>query len=571
MRGLRLWMVPVLALVLAAPACTGGGGGTSATTTTTTRGTKIVEGGVLRIGTNSTIDSINPFVAFNQDSFTTFEYIYPYLVQYDTTKVAAGDTSDDAIVGDFATSWEQSQDGLTWTFHTIAGAKWSDGQPLTAKDAEFTIATILKFAKGPTASSASYLLHVTGAEAPNDTTLVIHYEAPVANVLSQLQQVPVIPEHVWAPIATGTGTELRSFKNPAPVVSGGPFILKEYTPKDIALFERNPSFYGPKPHIDSFGLEMFRNDDAMIQALKNGDIDMIEGGGGTVPPTSVQSLKDSGFVVSTGPGLTENDFIINSNPKKPNNRELLDPKVKEAFAHAIDRNAIIDTVWQGLAQPAAVLVPPADGTWHDANVQPETFDLDLANKMLDDAGYRKGPDGIRVAGGHPMAYDVLTPDDLTGVDRSFSIIQEGFQQIGVKLTQKSLDSSATFAAITAPGDTGYLDFDLAMWDWVPLIDPDFILSVVTCDQYGGWSDTGYCNPSYDAMYSKQGTLLDPKARQDLVWKMQDVLYDDRPYIMLNYVDVVEVHTKSWDGFLMSPQSSFNPLSKETMEQVHRVA
>src|SRR5207302_876148 len=84
-------------------------------------------------------------------------------------------------------------------------------------------------------------------------------------------------------------------------------------------------FYGPKPHLDGFGLRMFSNDDAMIQAAKHGEIDAIEGGGGTIPPPSVKTLKGAGWIVDTGPGLTENDFIFNSNPKKAHNRELLDP------------------------------------------------------------------------------------------------------------------------------------------------------------------------------------------------------------------------------------------------------
>jgi peptide/nickel transport system substrate-binding protein len=315
---------------------------------------------------------------------------------------------------------------------------------------------------------------------------------------------------------------------------------------------------------------MFSNDDAMIQAAKSGEIDAIEGGGGTIPSTSVQTLKNAGWKVETGPGMTENDFIFNSNPKKPRNRELLDPRLREAFAHAIDRAQINQVVWIGYAKPAAAMIPPADGIWHDSSLQPEAFDLNLANQILDQAGYTKGPDGIRVANGHKMIYTVITPTDLTGVDRSFQIVQSAFSQMGVRLTQRALDSSAAFAAITAPGDTGYLNFDLAMWDWVPLIDPDFMLSVLTCGQYGGWSDSGYCNPAYDTLYQQQGQAIDPAARKQIVYQMQQLIYKDRPYIFLNYVDVIEAHNPKWSGFLMSPQASFNPLSKQTMTEVHQV-
>src|SRR5207253_3024258 len=111
-------------------------------------------------------------------------------------------------------------------------------------------------------------------------------------------KLTILPEHVWGRLATGDGAQLKSFKNPAPIVSGGPFKLAEFKKDDIALFQKNPLFYGPKPHIDGFGLRMFSNDDAMIQAAKNNEIDAIEGGGGTIPSTSVQTLKNTGWTVA---------------------------------------------------------------------------------------------------------------------------------------------------------------------------------------------------------------------------------------------------------------------------------
>jgi peptide/nickel transport system substrate-binding protein len=165
---------------------------------------------------------------------------------------------------------------------------------------------------------------------------------------------------------------------------------------------------------------------------------------------------------------------------------------------------------------------------------------------------------------------VVTPNDLTGLDRTFQIIQADFSKIGVQLKQKSLDSSAAFDVISAP-DSKYLNFDLAMWDWVPLIDPDFMLSVVTCAQYGGWSDSGYCNNAYDAMYSKQGTTLDQAKRREIVWNMQEKLFNERPYILLNYESWIAAHAKNWDGFVSSPQGPFNSLSKESLTKVHQTS
>ena len=175
-----------------------------------------------------------------------------------------------------------------------------------------------------------------------------------------------------------------------------------------------------------------------------------------------------------------------------------------------------------------------------------------------------------MADGHPMSYEVITPNDLSGVDRTFQIIQADFAKIGVTLTEKPLDSSAAFDAICGKDCTAYDSFDLAMWDWVPLIDPDFMLSVLTCDQFGGWSDTGYCDPAYDSMYQEQGVTTDADARKQIVWQMQEKIFNDRPYIMLNYLDWRYANTDKWDGFISSPQGVFNSLSKQSLTEVHQV-
>src|SRR5262249_57089086 len=101
-----------------------------------------------------------------------------------------------------------------------------------------------------------------------------------------------------------------------------------------------------------------------------------------------------------------------------------------------------------------------------------------------------------------MSYNVIAPTDVQSIPRTFQIIQNDFSKIGVQLKEEALDSTAAFAKMTNPNNT-YQGFDLAMWDWTALIDPDFMLSVVTCAQYGGWRDSGFCNKPYHNMYSQQ--------------------------------------------------------------------
>ena len=122
--------------------------------------------------------------------------------------------------------------------------------------------------------------------------------------------------------------------------------------------------------------------------------------------------------------------------------------------------------------------------------------------------------------------------------------------------------------MSGPNNT-YQGFDLSLWDWTALIDPDFMLSVVTCAQYGGWSDSGMCDKHYDAMYSQQQLTPDQNARRQLVWKMQKYLYDQRPYIWLANDDSVAAVSPSWAGFVNTPQGPFNELSILSLTSVHR--
>jgi peptide/nickel transport system substrate-binding protein len=556
-RRLRALALPLLLSLLAA-SCSGSSSGEESSGE---------QGGTLRIGTSSGISSLNPFVGFNQDDYSVWTYVYPSLLQYDTTSPGY------EFRGNFAQSWQQSRDGLTVTFHTVPNATWSDGQPLNAEDVVWTINMIKKYADGPAGTWAGSVTFLKTIKATDENTIVATYERPSATALTDLGFAPVLPPQVWEQYATGDGKDLKTFANEPedgkPLVGGGPFILTEYRKNDIALFQRNPRYYGTKPQIDGFGLQFFRDEDAMITALKTDQLDAIN----EIPPTSVETLQSAGMKVFSGQALAMRDFIINLDPNKPEHRELLNPRVREAMEYAIDRDSIVQTAWLGHASPGSTIIPPGNATggteWHDPNIQPLPFDLDKANQILDSLGYRTGPDGVRVADGHPMSYDVVFPQDEEGAgDRAFQIIQQDFKQVGIELRQKRLDDNAAWNAMYCGGNCGY-DFDLAMWDWFPAADPDFMLSVLTCDQYGSWNDSGYCNPAYDRLYQEQKGATNPAERQKIIFQMQQMAFDDRPYIILTYDQRLDAWSPKWTGFVESTQGFFNSFSTQSLTSVHQ--
>lgn len=547
----------LIAVVMLGAACSSSSGDNQGN-----QGGKVSEGGTLRIGTSSTLDTLNPFTAFQANSILVFLYEYPYLAQYD---------NKNELVPSFAKSWEISPDGKTVTFHLTSGATWSDGQPLDSSDVAWTYNTVVKFQNGPTSYYAGDVVDLKTVTATDPNTVEFTYAQPSSNAIALLQAIPILPEHIWGKLATGDGKALRTYQNQPtdsePVVSGGPFQLTKYDKDQIVLMQRNDKFWGTKPHIDGFGIQIYSNDDAMVTALKSGELDAVE----TLPTTDVKTVQDSGFKLNQTPGMFFYDFIINSNPAKPEHRELLNPKVKEAFEYAIDRQQIIDVALGGYGTLGDSIVPPADGAWHDPSIKPLPFDISKANEILDGLGYAKGSDGIRVAEGHPMAYTVIVPNSREAdLSRTFQIMQPDFQEIGVKLSLKILDPSAAFDAIGAPNYT-YKDFDLAMWDWIPAVDPAEILSVLLRNQWGSNSDTGYNDSTYDAMYDQQQREIDPEKRKQIVYQMQQKIFNDRPYIVLNYPDVIDAYDgKKWAGFYNEP--GFGIISNngtQSLVQVHQ--
>jgi peptide/nickel transport system substrate-binding protein len=513
---------------------------------------------IIAIGTLNKFEQPNPFNAFDFTDYFVQTFMYPFLVQYNS----AGQ-----IVPDFATSWTVSPDGKTWTFHLKHNAKWSDGKPLTSADVAWTANTTVKYLTGPTAIDSAYVTELKDATTPDPYTVVLHYTAPVASVLASLgDQMPILPEHIWAKHATGNGAGLKSFPNSAPAVSGGPYIFKSFNGTDFALFTQNPTFYGTKPKVSEIGLQYYATADSMIQAIKHGQLDYAE----FLPQTSINTVRQAGWVVKTYPSFDEYNLFFNLNPKKTSHRELLNPVVRLAIAHAIDRQDMVKTAFPG-SQLGANVVPPAAGQWSDPSIKPESFNLALANHLLDQAGYRRGPNGIRIAGGHPMQYTVLFAGDQTGPgDRVFQILANDLRQIGIVVTQKTLDVAAFGPAIYGTNNS-YNGYDIAMEDFGGVFDPSFALSYFTCANLGGWNFSGWCDKHFDALYNQQNATISTSARRALVYQAETYFYNVRPAIVLFYGVSVDVNSPKWTGFGADPYGAFNNLSgKETFLAVHHV-
>lgn len=499
---------------------------------------------VFTVGLLNQPDSFNPFLGIEAESYEMWALTYDSLVGY-----SREDMSPQPAL---AESWETSEDGLTWTFTLRDDALWSDGEQLTAEDVAFTYERILD--GGPeSANWGSYLNSVESATAPDNTTVVLELSEP--NAVLPLLPMPIVPEHVWSEL---TEKQVKSFNNEPPdVVGSGPFRLVEGAAGGSTIrFEKNPDYWGGSPNIDEVVFRVFKAEDPAIQALRKGEVDFVEG----VSPNQIEALQGvEGITAQAGdsPGFDEIGFNAGSvdletdKPIGDPNPAVLDPAFRYALGFAIDREALRDRVYQGSGIPGTSIVPPAYDTYHWE--PPEdvafTFDLEKAGQLLDEAGYTVGLDGKRtLPGGKPMPTLRLMAraDSQTSVD-VMQFFHEWLTELDLDAEVESLESSKLTDVILAG------EFDIFEWGWFVEPDPDSMLSYMTCDQRGGWSDTWYCNEEYDRLYAEQHTAVDEAERADLIKQMQEILYQDAPYLLTVYNTVGEAwRSDRFEGFVPQP-------------------
>lgn len=474
------------------------------------------------------VDSFNPFLGILAESYEMWALTYDYMIGWSM--------KDMSPEPGLAESWDTSEDGLTWTFHIRTGVKWSDGEPLTAADIAYTYNRILD--GGPEATTwSSYLGSVDTVTAPDAETVVLSLSKP--NVVLPLLPIPIIPEHIWKDVSE---KEVKSYQaeptDGQPVVGSGPFRLVEGTAGGSTYrFEANPDYWQGAPHVDEVVFRVFKSTDPMVQALIKGEVDFAF----EITALQVKSLEaEPGITAHNGisPGYEEIAFntgsvdIKSEQPIGNPNPAVLDPKFRYALSFAVDRERIIETAYQGAGLPGSTIVPPAytDFHWEPTGDLAPRFDLDQAGQLLDEAGYTEGGDGLRTQpDGEPIGTLQLyaRTDSKSSID-TMDFFREWLDELGIKAEVHAVDSNSLTGRILEG------NFDAFAWGWFVEPDPDTMLSYMTCGQRGNWSDSWYCNKEYDDLYVEQHAELDQAKRIELVQQMQQILYEDAPYLVITY-------------------------------------
>lgn len=500
-------------------------------------------GGTVRIGYGGSPDSVNPGLALLTEAFTMFELVYD-------TPIAIA--PDGTYIPELASSWDVSDDGLTYTLHLVDNAVFHDGTPLTSEDVKFSLETYRDNPDFPYQSS--YPDVFTSIEATDPTTVVLHTEEPVGNFEYRMVFMYVLPKHIWE------NEDPLTFDN-GEMIGSGPFKLAEYSQNEFVRLEAVKDHWNQPPNVDEVIFQTISNADARVAALTNGDIDMIT----EFPLTALSSLQATENVTVTetsaiGGSLRDVFFNLVDPADCPEggvcsgHPALRDVEVRQALAKAIDKQQIIDVATLGTAAPGLSLVPVGLGDFYLGDEADYAFDPEAAKQQLEDAGYvDANGDGIRECksgqGCDDLTFRFSYPDDIDTAPREAELIDAMWNEVGVDLQITSLDAD-TLTSICCPS----FDYDVILWGWGSDPDPQFLLGVPTCEGIAnGFNETGYCSSAYDDLYAQQAVETDHSARVDIVHQMQQMLVDDVPYIIPYYPkDVQAYRSDAFTGWLEGP-------------------
>jgi peptide/nickel transport system substrate-binding protein len=494
---------------------------------------------VFDVGDPQGIDSMNPLIGVTVAAYEAWNIQYATL----TDKAA----KDFSTIPGLAESWEESDNGRTWTYKLRPGAKWSDGKPLTSEDIAWTINT---------SREEEWLNHsaVTAnltAEAPDPETLVV--KTSVNDPKLPTLDVYILPKHIWGEMSADERGKYDGLDG----VGSGPFTLEEFEKGQFARFKANPNFHGGKPAVDKVVLRKFNNPDAMVAALKTGELDAAF----DIPGAAYKQLQsDPNIQTIEGYQGSMAEIGINGGDglKKPH-PALLDPQVRQAIAHAIDRETIINRVLDGFGTAQNTLSVSPDPKWTpEASETAVPFDLDEANRILDEAGYEDTDgDGIREmpGGGQPLNFNYMVRSDSVVAQPTAEFFTGWLREIGIATTRKVADDGQLTTII------GKGDYDMFAWGWTPFVDPDTMLSYFTCDQVASdpedptnyYNDANYCDPEYDKLYNEQKVELDEQRRVELVHEMLARQADWGVYHTLYLEPDLQAYRKDrFTGFVRQP-------------------
>lgn len=416
---------------------------------------------------------------------------------------------------------EIADDGRTYTYTLRDGVEFSDGEPLTAEDVVFTYRTVLD--AGTNNTFRSELDAIKEVRAVGDDKVVFSLKYPYAPFAGRTV-LPIVPEHIAGKQDPNTGAF-----NTAPVGTG-PYVLTSWRKGEKLTFKANPGYWGGAPKVGKVTMAVVGDDDVRATRLRSGDLD-----GAVLPPNLAATFKDDRDRRTYE--ARSHDYRAVTLPT--GNAVTGDRAIRRALDAAVDREAMVDKILYGAGRPAYGPLPTED-PWFAKGIERER-DLEKAERILDEAGWRTGKDGVRVKDGRRASFTLFHPSGdkvrqdhalAYGSDAKKAGIEVKVESATWEVIEPRMKNTAVLAGF---GSTG---------------DPDFGLytglhSTLAGDGFNNMAR--YDNPAVDKALDTGRRTQDPDRRKAAYDTLQRELVKDPGYTYLTHIDHVYVLADRWDG------------------------
>jgi peptide/nickel transport system substrate-binding protein len=456
---------------------------------------------------------------------------------------------------------------LSMVIEILPEIKWGDGVPVTCRDIEFSV----KVGKSKNVSTPdrekfeNISSVVSDKENPKKCTIT--FVKPKFDYFANLPEV--VPAHLEAPIFEKYGSKAEGYdqnslytKNPTnPGLYNGPYVISEVKLGSHVIFTPNPQF-SKQPYFKKIIVKLIPNTGTLEANLRSNSINMVSSAGGFSLDQAVifdKKVKSENLPFQV---VFEDGVIYAHIDLNLDNPILADLKVRRALAHGLNKKEMIESLLEGKGRIADHFVTEKD-PWYTDKVPKYDYSIRTANKLLDEAGWKKGADGIRVKDGKKMVLTIMGAAGVKLNDNIETYIQDQWKTIGIQINIKNEPARVFF------GDTiRDRNFDLALYSWVSIPDnsPRSILHSVSipsvANSKAGQNYTGYKNKEVDHLIDQLEVELDAKKRADIGKKILAIYARDLPVLPLYYRAVNAVIPAGLKNYHLSGHLYYETLNVE---------
>lgn len=453
--------------------------------------------------------------------------MYAQSILYDTL---VSNTSE-GYVGCLAEDWTISEDGRTYTFNIRDGVTFSDGTPCDANAILANFNAILENRERHTWLEMMNLL--VGVSAPDDDTFVIEMSEPYYPMLTELACIR--PFAMISPNCMIDGSTKDGVNG---YIGTGPYVLTDFVTDEYAVFERNENYWGEKPAIQKITVKVIPDNQTRIMALENGEIDLIFGKNMLDADAISQYVDSDKFTVGLSDPTSTRHIVLNTT------HDILgDKSVRQALQHATNRQAISEGIFYGL-EPAADTLYSATVPYCDVGLEPFAYDMDEAARLLDEAGWTMGSDGIRTKDGQKLALDLLYNSDSVTEKTISEYLQSEYLKLGISLNIHGEEEQSYRDNMKAG------NFDMVFnICWGMPYDPQSSLAAMRAPVYGDYAaQQGLEDKAeIDQAITDILTSTDEAERQELYTFVLTRLHEDAVYIPLTFETNKALYTSDLKG------------------------